>query len=279
MNHLPSLDQILAVPMPPPRLALDRSTQRLDQDGHLHVGPSVISAVGVSSYWGHEIPDFEKLGLRPNTEYRLFRPADELRKAAPTFANKPLLSLHRPVSAADHAHALTVGAIGSPVVFQGTDLIAPLVVWDATAIETIQDGSIKALSCGYRYRAVPQAGEYRGEKYTHAMTGLVGNHCALVEAGRVPTAMVGDAAIDRRNAVATNDAIAQLQQLFEQQLSGDARTRAYQLLVEITQDPAAQIAEDGLQRRVAASRWRRETKAAREYGKQFPGLSALKHIY
>ena len=277
MNHLLTLDQILSIPMPAPRLALDRSVRRVDADGHLHVGPSIISSAGVSSYWGKEVPDFDKLGLRPNTEYRLFRPPDELRKAAPSFQNKPLLSLHRPISAADHAHSLTVGAIGSPVVFEGQDLVAPLVVWDAVAIETIQDGSIKALSCGYRYKAVPQSGTFGGERYTHVMTDIVANHCALVEAGRVPGAVVGDAAIDRRISVMNDPS--ELQQFLADKLSGDDLAQANALLGELMRDPDAMIAEDAMRRRVAQGRLRTDRKVLAEFGARFPGLNKLKGSY
>ena len=285
MNHLLSLAEILAIPDPKPRLALDRSTRRIDADGHLHVGPSIISAAGVSSYWGSECPDFEKLGLRPNTEYRLFRPPDELRKAAPSFQNKPLLSLHRPISATDHAPSLVVGAIGSPVTFDGRDLMAPLVVWDSAAIEAIEDGSVRSLSCGYRYKAVPQSGSFGGDRYTLVMTDIVGNHCALVDAGRVPGAMVGDAALRdnainglpvRRNAMDDDDERrdpTRLQQFLASVLSGDDLATANTMLNELISDPDATIAEDAMRRRVAQARLR--PNAAMD--KRFPGLGRLKH--
>ena len=277
MNHLPSLAQILSIPDPPPRLALDRSVRRIDTDGHLHVGPSIISAAGVSSYWGSEIPDFEKLGLRPNTEYRLFRPPDELRKAAPTFQNKPLLSLHRPVSATDHAPSLVVGSIGSPVVLQGTDLLAPLVVWDAVSIESIMDNSIKALSCGYRYRADMASGSYNGERFDGSMVDLVGNHCALVEAGRVPGAIVGDAAMTTMDGYQTMNDPTELQLFLARKLSGDDLNQANALLEELIRDPNATIAEDGIRRRAAQAMIRSNAKLDAKYAEMFPGLTKLKH--
>ncbi len=43
-----------------------------------------------------EIPNAEKLGLEPDKIYQLWRHPDELKKAAATFNNIPLLSIHTP---------------------------------------------------------------------------------------------------------------------------------------------------------------------------------------
>lgn len=247
--------------------------RRIDGDGHLHVGPSIISSAGVSSYWGKEIPDYDQLGLIPDREYRLFRAPDELRKAAPSFEGKPLLSLHRPVSAADHAPALVVGAIGSPVEFTGQDLVAPLVIWDGIAIETIQDGSIKSLSCGYRYRAVPKVGTYRGERYTYVMTAISGNHCALVEAGRVPRAMVGDEAMKGK----PMDPLSELHQFLAERLNPDDLAHANDLLEQLTRDPSAIVGYAALRRQVARSLMKTNAATASKFARQFPGLTSLKH--
>jgi len=71
----------------------------------------------VNPYLGSEIPDYVRLGLNPNTVYQLWRPAAELAKAAGSFAGKPLLSRHQPLSAAAHDDAadLVVGAVANPV--------------------------------------------------------------------------------------------------------------------------------------------------------------------
>ncbi|WP_206526107.1 NUDIX domain-containing protein [Mesorhizobium sp. M7A.F.Ca.MR.148.00.0.0] len=70
-------------------LAMDRNSIRIfDQDGHLRVEMTPISKANVCPYYGREIPDFEALGLVPERVYRLYRDADELAKAAPTFVGK-----------------------------------------------------------------------------------------------------------------------------------------------------------------------------------------------
>lgn len=42
----------------------------------------------------------------------------------------------------------------------------------------------KELSCGYQCEAVPEEGEYNGEKYTHRQRGILYNHLAVVDSGR-----------------------------------------------------------------------------------------------
>ena len=274
MNHLISLAEILAVPLPAPRLGLDRSTRRVDADGHMHIETSVLSSAGVSGYRACEIPDADKLGLDPNRIYPLLRPADELAKAAAGFSGKPVLNLHRRVSATDHAHLLTVGAVGSPVSFDGRDLVGPLVIWDGEAIAGIESGEQRALSCGYQYRADMSPGIHNGVRYDGRMVDLVANHVALCDRGRVPNAIVGDAAIDK--GLSTMNDPTPLQLFLARKLSGSDLDQANQLLEELLQDPSAQIAEDG-RRRAAQAVMRSTAKLDAKYAGQFPGLSKLKH--
>jgi len=174
-------------------LALDRASVRtFDADGHLHVASSTISAAGVSPYLGREVVDWQKLGLDPDRVYYLFRDPAELEKSAPTFQGKPLLSDHKPQSADDHSHRLVVGSIINTV-WRNPCLMAELVVWDGDAIRGIQDGSKRALSCGYRYVPLMQPGTYQGAHFDGRMTKIVGNHCTLVDQPRVKAAFVGDA--------------------------------------------------------------------------------------
>ena len=165
-SRLSVLAAFLAQPTPQlaPQLAMDRRT--IDQDGHLTVSSSVISAKTVSPYLGSEIPDYQRLGLDPSATYMLYRPASELKKAADSFAGKPLLSRHRPVTADDHDTDLVVGAVADPVWDAKAGVLrASLTVWDADAIRGIQDGTQADLSAAYRYRAVPEAGEFKGQRY------------------------------------------------------------------------------------------------------------------
>lgn len=179
------------------RLALDRNSVRsYDTDGRLHVASAHITRVQVAPYYGREIPGADEFGWNPDTVYRLFRPADEIEKAASTAAGIQLMDVHTPVNARDHKPENIAGAVGTEVEFKYPYLDAPLTVWTADAISAIENGTQRELSCGYYYELDPTPGEFEGEKYDGVMRNLVFNHVALVEAGRAgPTVMVGDSAI------------------------------------------------------------------------------------
>lgn len=175
-------------------LALDRASVRsYDKDGRLHVALTPISKANVCPYFGREIPDAEALGLNPDKQYLLLRDPEELRRAAKTFNNLPLLSEHVPVSADDHQPDLVVGSIGTDAVFDGVYLRNSLVVWAKEAISAIEEGEQKELSSAYRYRADMTPGTYNGEHYDGVMRDIEGNHVALVREGRAgPDVVVGD---------------------------------------------------------------------------------------
>lgn len=174
-------------------LAFDRASARTyDQDGHLHVARTPISKANVCPYYGREIPDWEALGLNPDRLYQLLRDPGELAKAAASFAGKPLLNVHRPVTADDHEHDAVAGSISNPV-WEAPYLKADLSIWDGPAIKAIKAETQKELSSAYRYRADMTPGSYEGVRYDGVMRDLIGNHVALVKEGRAgPDVVVGD---------------------------------------------------------------------------------------
>lgn len=175
-------------------LALDRSVRRTDVDGHLHIARCILSAATVCPYYGSEIPGAQALGLEPDTVYQVYRDPQALARAAASMAGKPVLMQHQPVSAHDHPKEITVGAVGSDVRFESPNLIGSLTVWDQSAIAAIESGQQRAVSAGYRYRAIPQGGVQDGIPYSLTMTDITFNHLALVTQPRVKTAIIGDAA-------------------------------------------------------------------------------------
>ena len=165
-------------------LAQDRSLRSYDQDGRLHVGSSNISKATVNPYYGSEIPNYQQLGLEPKKVYYLLRDPEELKKAAPTFNNLPLLSKHIPVSADEPQKEVIAGTTGSDTVFEDGYLKCSLAVWDAEAIAGIESGEQVELSSAYHYTADMTAGEFEGRHYDGVMRDIVGNHVALVDVGR-----------------------------------------------------------------------------------------------
>lgn len=174
-------------------MAFDRSVRRVDDDGHLHVERCILSAAVVSPYYGSELKDAERLGLKPDVLYQVYRDADALRDAAASMNGKPLIEIHQPISADAHPREITVGAVNN-VSFDAPDLIGELSVWDGDAIARIQDGSKRSVSAGYAYDIVPESGTINGQEYSLKMVNIRFNHLALVEKPRVDTAIIGDSA-------------------------------------------------------------------------------------
>lgn len=176
------------------RIAFDRGTvRRYDEDGRLHVELTNISKANVCPYYGAEIPGSEQIGLDADRIYLLLRDPEELRKAAPTFNNLPLLNVHLPHSAQDPQKDNIIGATGTDAVFKKPYLKNSLVVWDVTAIGGIENNSQREISCGYYYVPDMTPGTYEGERYDGVMRQIRGNHVALVAAGRAgPDVLVGD---------------------------------------------------------------------------------------
>lgn len=177
-----------------PVLASDRSMRSVDADGHMSVEMTNISKANVCPYFGREIPDYEALGLAPDRVYRLYRDPVELAKAAHTFAGKPLLMHHRPVTSDEHPAELVVGTVGTTVSFTDPYLQAPLVLWTDEAIDAVESHKQKELSPGYRYRADMTPGRSpMGVAFDGIMRDIMGNHVALVAEGRTgPDVMVAD---------------------------------------------------------------------------------------
>jgi uncharacterized protein len=172
------------------------SVRSYDVDGRLHVTRTPISKANICEYLGREIPGSQSLGLNPDQRYRLLRHPDELRKAADTFNNIPLLGIHTPVDAkrpGNHKPEHVVGATGTDAAYEHPYLVNSLVVWSKDDIDRIEADLKKELSSSYRYRADMTPGTYEGEKYDGIMRDLVANHVAVVKEGRAgPDVLVQD---------------------------------------------------------------------------------------
>lgn len=196
-------------------LAFDKASVRSkDVDGRLHVSITNISKATVDPYYGHEIPDADRLGLDPGKVYYLLRDPDELTKAAPTFNNLPILSRHVPVSAEEPMRDLVIGSTGTDAQFSAPFLENSAVIWDGEGINDIESEDKRAWSCGYYYRADMKSGTFEGLRFDGVMRDIVGNHVALVEEGRAgPEVVVGDSLtgmvmLKTRTALMLNGAIA-----------------------------------------------------------------------
>lgn len=167
-------------------LAFDTSSSRqVDENGYLHVSASHITKATVNPYYGYEIPGNEELGLDPEKIYYGLRDPDELKKSLPTWKGLPLHLEHHTDSAEAPQKEFRVGTLGTEINWNKPYIDAPLTIWDQDAIDKINNGSFRELSCAYRYDPdFDSPGYYEGEKYDFVMRNIRGNHVALVEEGR-----------------------------------------------------------------------------------------------
>ncbi|WP_277966719.1 DUF2213 domain-containing protein [Pantoea trifolii] len=168
------------------RLAFDRASVRsFDGNGRLQITKTNISKANVCPYYGREIPNAEALGLDPDKIYRLWRHPDELKKAASTFNNIPVLCIHTPDFPGDPPRQYRVGTTHSNCEFDGTYLTVGMSIWDNSAIAGIETEEQRELSASYQYVADMTSGiTPDGDEHDGIMRDIVGNHEALVETGR-----------------------------------------------------------------------------------------------
>jgi hypothetical protein len=175
--------------------AFDKQTARSrDADGRMRVKNCILSTAEINPYRGEEIPNYDRLGLKPNQVYDLYRDPDEMRKAAPTFEGVPLMIKHVAQTADEPRKEYQGGAVHS-VRFDGKHLRGDLLVSDGKAIDMIESGAAADLSCGYRYVPDMQSGEVDGRRHDGVMRTIQGNHVALVDDGRASGAHVADSAL------------------------------------------------------------------------------------
>lgn len=186
-------------------VAFDKATVRsFDKDGRMRVSISRISKADVNPYWGREIVGGEELGLDPDRVYNVFRPPEELEKAAATFNTIPILLIHKHVTAEKPQKELIIGTTGSNGSFDGEYLTNDLAFWDGEYIEKIEGDEQRELSSSYRYKPVIKSGTYNGAQYDIVMTEIMGNHVALVVEGRAgPEVTVADSQIQPPEKVRT----------------------------------------------------------------------------
>lgn len=165
------------------------SVRSKDENGFLHVALTPISKATVNPYLGREIEGSAAHGMKPDAIYYGLRDPKELEKAADTFNGLPLLLEHHPTDAENLPKEWIVGSMGTDAVFEKPYLKNSLTVTDAQAIQYIEDGTAKEISCSYRFTPDFTAGEYTeadGSKvhYDFVMRDIKGNHVALVPEGR-----------------------------------------------------------------------------------------------
>lgn len=154
----------------------------VDRNGYWFIPHNPISKVGVFDYLGASISD----ECEPNRIYKVFRSGETLLASVPTWDNppKPFINDHEMLGDGftDVDDRPVQGVITNPQYKDGV-LYADLTVYSESLKEAIENGK-KELSLGYFCKFEKQSGIYDGEPYDYVQIDMVGNHIALVDAGR-----------------------------------------------------------------------------------------------
>ena len=124
--------------------------------------------------------------LEPDKIYQVYRPEEEIKKAASTFKLVPLVDDHTMLGP-DFTPAEQKGVhgvLGEDIQERNGTLFADVKIFSEQLKREIQDGK-KELSLGYfcKYDLTP--GQYNGMHYDAVQRDLKGNHIALVDNGRM----------------------------------------------------------------------------------------------
>ena len=160
------------------------SVREKDNNGYMHVATSNLTKEQVVPYMGDTIPGYKELGLEPSKVYMIYRPAEEIEKAAQTFNGLPLMLDHWEMDADNIPKDKVVGSLGTDAKWEPPYLTNSLIVTDSKAIEAIENGSFSELSASYACDIDMTGGVFDGKSYDGIMRNIKGNHVALVHEGR-----------------------------------------------------------------------------------------------
>lgn len=157
-------------------------SKTVDKSGFWFIPHNPISKVGIFDYLGSSISD----ECEPNKVYKVFRSGETLLASVPTWDNppKPFINDHEMLGEGftEIDERPVQGVITNPQYEDGV-LYADITVYSEKLKEAIENGK-KELSLGYFCKFEKQPGTYEGENYDYIQTNMVGNHIALVDAGR-----------------------------------------------------------------------------------------------
>lgn len=159
-----------------------KMAKKIDTNGYWYIKKNPISKEGVFPYLGHTISD----DCEPNKIYKVYRPASTLKDSVETWDNppKPFIDDHEMLGEGFTAvdDRPVQGIIYNPV-FENGVLYADIAVYSEDLKSNIENGK-KELSLGYFCKYKKERGVFNGEVYDYVQYDMVGNHIALVDAGR-----------------------------------------------------------------------------------------------
>lgn len=157
-------------------------SKKVDANGYWYIKHNPISKEGVFPYLGSTISD----ECEPDKVYNVYRSAKTLEDSVETWDNppKPFIDDHEMLGEGFTAvdERPVQGIIYNPSCEDGV-LYADIAVYSEDLKSEIENGK-KELSLGYFCKYRKQRGVFNGEVYDFVQENMVGNHIALVDAGR-----------------------------------------------------------------------------------------------
>lgn len=160
--------------------------KEVDSNSYELIRDNPLSAEGVYMYSGKMIgyPDLEEGKLYP-----VYRPAEELEKAAETFNGVPFIIDHEMLGKGGTPYdRRPANGVLMNVKYKAGKLFGDLKIWSEAMKNKILNG-VKELSLGYKSVYERSRGVFNGQRYDFIQRNLRGNHLALVKNGRMGSEM------------------------------------------------------------------------------------------
>lgn len=162
------------------------SVRTYDDYGRMNITQCNISKECVSPYRGASLPGWRELGLNPDRLYYIYRPAEELIRAADSFNNVPVTIEHPSQLDTPDTPQGRVGTTGTDTRFEAPYLVASMKLWDKDAIEGVENSTRRELSIFPSFFDLDMTpGEFMGQAYDGVARNISGNSVALTIKGRV----------------------------------------------------------------------------------------------
>ncbi|MGK0705135.1 DUF2213 domain-containing protein [Yokenella regensburgei] len=162
------------------------SVRTYDDYGRMNITQCNISKECVSPYRGSSLPGWRDLGLNPERLYYIYRPAEELIRAADSFNNVPVTIEHPNQLDTPDTPQERVGTTGTDTRFEAPYLVTSMKLWDKDAIEGVEKSTRRELSIFPSFFDLDMSpGEFMGQAYDGVARNISGNSVALTIKGRV----------------------------------------------------------------------------------------------
>lgn len=162
------------------------SVRAYDDYGRMNITQCNISKECVSPYRGSSLPGWRVLGLNPDRLYYIYRPAEELIRAADSFNNVPVTIEHPNQLDTPDTPQERVGTTGTDTRFEAPYLVTSMKLWDKDAIEGVENSTRRELSIFPSFFDLDMTpGEFMGQAYDGVARNISGNSVALTIKGRV----------------------------------------------------------------------------------------------